>query len=98
MTGWHDMTHSMLRGCQRFLLHLAGRRGEGVFGVVYLAAWQFPDPPVHYEPVASHQQQQLPRVVEDHCHRAAAHPEDVLGEAHVIRELDICQARCRRRR
>ena len=50
-----------------FFLHLAGRRGAGVFAVVHVAARQLPQP-------------------------AAAHPEDVLREAHVIRKLDVGQA------
>ena len=36
----------------RFFLHLAGRRGAGVFAVVHVAARQLPDPPVHDEAVA----------------------------------------------
>jgi len=51
-----------------------------------------PRPPVHDEPVPPHQQHPLARVIQDHRHRAAPHPEDVLRETHVVRKLDIGQA------
>jgi hypothetical protein len=42
--------------------------------------------------VPGHQQDPLNRVVQDHGHRAAAHPEDVLREPDVVWKLDVGQA------
>jgi NTP pyrophosphatase (non-canonical NTP hydrolase) len=49
----HDELDEAVRVPARFFLHLAGRRGEGVFAVVHVAAGQLPDPPVHDEAVAA---------------------------------------------
>jgi uncharacterized protein (DUF1330 family) len=57
-----------------------------------VAARQLPHPAVHDEPAPAHQQHPLARIIQDHCHRAAPHPEDVLREAHLVRKLDIGQA------
>jgi cytidylate kinase len=73
-------------------LHLPGSCGGRVLPVVHVAARQLPDPAVHDEPVPTHHQNPLARVVQDHRHRAAPHPEDVLREPHMVRKLDIGQA------
>ena len=80
------------RAPARLLLHLARRRRGRVLSVVHVAARQLPHPAVHDEPVPAHHQHPLARVVQDHRHRAAPHPEDVLREPHVVRKLDIGQA------
>jgi len=88
-----DMTNSMPRGRQPVSSsHLAGSRSGRVFPVVHVAARQLPDPAVHDEPVPPHQQDPVAGVIQDRRHRAAPHPEDVLGESHLVRKLDIGKA------
>jgi hypothetical protein len=86
----HDKLNAA-RAPARLLLHLARRRRR-VLALIYVAARQLPHPAVHDEPVPAHHQHPLARVVQDHRHRAAPHPEDVLREPDVIRKLDIGQA------
>jgi len=75
-----------------FLLDLACRRGGRVLAVIDVTARQLPHPAAHDEPVPPHQQHLFTRIIQHDRHRAAPHPEHVLGEAHLVGQPHIGQA------